>query len=108
MKNHLADKTNWKKMLQTLESDVDLADFREKIKKYFPKDSQKFYSSDEEIWKLDYPYQAPNDIKVFTLDKKPEFTGVLKGIKGQYLYFEGGNFINVRSHEGYVIDFSAG
>ena len=108
MKNHLADKTNWKKMLQTLESDVDLADFREKIKEYFPKDSQKFYSSDEEIWRLDYPYEAPNDIKVFTLDKKPEFTGVLKGIKGQYLYFDGGNFINVRSHEGYVIDFSAG
>ena len=56
-------------MLQTLESDIDLADFREKIKEYFPKDSQKFYSSDEEIWRLDYPYEAPNDIKVFTLDK---------------------------------------
>ena len=28
----------------------------------------------------------------------------LTGIKGQYLGFEGGNFINVRGHEGYVIE----
>jgi hypothetical protein len=69
MKNHLADKTNWKKMLQTLESDVDLADFREKIKEYFPKDSQKFYSSDEEIWSWIIHMKHLNDIKVFTLDK---------------------------------------
>ncbi len=35
---------------------------------------------------------------------KPEFEGVLEGIKGQYLYFNEGDFINVRSHEGYVIE----
>lgn len=105
LKKHLADKTNYRKMLEDdFEDDLDLADFRNKIEQYFPQDFQKFYNNEGEILKLDYPYQAPDKINAFTLDKKPEFEGVLKGIKGQYLSFEGGNFINIRSHEGYVID----
>lgn len=106
LKEHLADKTNWKKMLQDeYEDDLDLENFREKIKSIFPKDFIKFYKEDTEIQRFDYPYEAPKTINTFTLDKTPEFEGVLKGIKGQYLCFEGGNFINVRSHEGYVVEF---
>ncbi|QBO57833.1 DUF2797 domain-containing protein [Chryseobacterium salivictor] len=105
MKEHLADKTNWRKMLEDdYEDDLDLADFREKIKNHFPEDFKNFYSGDEEIVKLDFPYEAPEKITSFTLDKNPEFEGVLKGIKGQYLAFEGGKFMNVRGHEGYVIE----
>lgn len=105
MKEHLADKTNWRKMLEDdYEDDLDLADFREKIKHYFPHDFKNFYSGEEEIVKLDFPYEAPEKITSFTLDKKPEFEGILRGIKGQYLSFEGGEFINVRGHEGYVVE----
>lgn len=105
LKNHLADKTNYKKMLQDdFEDDLDLTDFRNKVSEYFPNDFKKFAIDNGEIVKLDFPYEAPENITVFTLDKKPEFEGILKGIKGQYLYFEGGNFMNVRGHEGYVID----
>ena len=105
LKEHLADKTNWRKMLEDdFEDDLDLVDFREKIKDYFPEDFKSFYLMEQEMIRLDYPYQAPEKINSFTLDKKPEFEGVLKGIKGQYLYFEGGNFINVRGHEGYVVE----
>ncbi len=105
LKEQLPDKTNYKKMLQDeYEDDLDLANFREDIKKYFPSDFEKFYQHEEEIWKLDYPYEAPEKITAFTLDKNPEFEGVLQGIKGQYLSFEGGNVMNVRSHEGYVIE----
>lgn len=104
-KEHLADKTNWRKMLEDdYEDDLDLADFREKIKHYFPHDFKNFYSGEEEIVKLDFPYEAPEKITSFTLDKKPEFEGILRGIKGQYLSFEGGEFINVRGHEGYVVE----
>ena len=105
LKEHLPDKTNYKKMLQDdFEGEIDLADFRNKVKQYFPNDFASFYSDEEEIYKLDFPYQAPEKITSFTLDKNPEFEGILKGIKGQYLYFEGGNFMNVRGHEGYVIE----
>ena len=105
MKEHLSDKTNWRKMLEDdFESDLDLSDFREKVKDYFPESFKNFYSGEEEIVKLDFPYQAPEKITSFTLDKNPEFEGILKGIKGQYLSFEGGSFINVRGHEGYVVE----
>lgn len=105
MKEHLADKTNWRKMLEDdYEDDLDLADFREKIKEYFPEDFKSFYAGEEDIVKLDFPYESPEKINSFTLDKKPEFEGVLRGIKGQYLSFEGGNFINLRGHEGYVVE----
>lgn len=105
MKEHFADKTNWRKMLQDdFEDDLDLKDFQEKVKDYFPEEFKKFHLTDREIQRLDFPYEAPESINSFTLDKKPEFEGVLKGIKGQYLAFEGGNFINVRGHEGYVVE----
>ena len=58
----------------------------------------------EEIIELYFPYQSSEKISVFTLEKKPTFEGVLKGIKGQYLHFDGDYFINIRNHEGYVVD----
>lgn len=105
LKEHVADKTNWKKMLEDdYEDDLDLAQFREKIKNDFPVDFQNFYRDNNEVVRLDYPYVAPEKVTSFTLDKNPNFEGVLKGIKGQYLAFEGGHFLNVRGHEGYVVE----
>ncbi|MBW8362596.1 MAG: DUF2797 domain-containing protein [Kaistella sp.] len=107
MKEHLADKTNWRKMLEDdFEDDLDLADFREKVKNYFPENFKNFYTEDHTMVRLDYPYEAPEKITSFTLDKMPEFEGVLNGIKGQYLSFDGGSFLNVRAHEGYVIELT--
>ena len=108
LKEHLPDKTNYRKMLEEMSDDfedaVDLQDFRNKIEQYFPQDFQNFYKNSGEIVRLDFPYHAPEKITAFTLDKKPEFEAVLKGIKGQYLAFEGGNVMNVRGHEGYVVE----
>lgn len=105
LKKHIADKTNPKKMLaDDYEDTLDLVDFRNKIADYFPNDFKKFAVTEENVVRLDFPYEKPEKVNVFTLDKKPEFRGVLKGIKGQYLHFEGDEFINVRGHEGYVIE----
>lgn len=105
MKEHFADKTNWRKMLEDdYEDDLDLADFREKVKDSFPEEFKNFYSKDEEIVKLDFPYEAPEKIVSVSLEKIPNFEGILRGIKGQYLSFEGGEFINVRAHEGFVVE----
>jgi hypothetical protein len=104
MKKHFADKTNWRKMLEDdYEDDLDLANFREKVKDHFPEEFKNFYYSGEEIVKLDFPYEAPEKITSVSLDKNPNYEGVLRGIKGQYLSFEGGDFINVRAHEGFVV-----
>lgn len=105
LKEHLPDKTNYKKMLQDdYEDDLDLTDFREKIKQYFPENYQNFYRDDTEVLRLDFPYEASENISVISMDKNPEIGGKLKGIKGQYISFEDGKCLNVRSHEGYVIE----
>lgn len=104
MKNYLADKTNYRQMLTTTKVDADLLRVRSAIKDKFPEDSKKYYIPDGDLWNFVYPYEVPSKIKVFTLDKQSEFTGILKGIKGQYLEFDDGNFINVRNHAGYVVD----
>ena len=67
-------------------------------------ESKKFAINEEKIWKIDFPYTAPEKILAFTLDKHPKFSGILQGIKGQYLCFQDGNVINIRNHEGYVVD----
>lgn len=92
-------------MLQDdFEDDLDLKDFRDKVKESFPEEFKNFYFDEGHVHRLDFPYESPKSITSFTLDKKPEFEGILKGIKGQYLSFEGGNFINMRGHEGYVVE----
>ena len=105
LKKHIPDKTNWRKMLQDeREDNLDLLDFRNKIEHLFPKESKMFAIYEEDIWRLDFPYTAPEKISAFTLDKVPNFEGILKGVKGQYLHFEGDLFMNIRNHEGYVIE----
>ncbi|QCX53183.1 DUF2797 domain-containing protein [Elizabethkingia sp. JS20170427COW] len=106
LKEHMPDKTNFRKMLQNQVEDINLFDIRDNVHAYFPEDFRDLYSTDEELWTLDYPYESPDKVKPFTLDKKPEFKGILKGIKGQYIHFEGDHFINIRGHEGYTIDFT--
>ncbi|MFC6269150.1 DUF2797 domain-containing protein [Frigoriflavimonas asaccharolytica] len=105
LKEHVADKTNWRKMLKDeMEGDLDLEDFRNKVKENFPEEFEKFYSGEEKVWKMDFPYEANEKISSVNLEKTPEFEGVLKGIKGQYLSFEDGSVMNVRSHEGFVVE----
>jgi hypothetical protein len=38
-----------------------------------------------------------------SLEKTPEFTGRLSGIRGQYLIFEDSRVFNVRGHEGHEV-----
>jgi len=47
--------------------------------------------------------QYPEKVKSLNLSKTPNFEGVLKGIKGQYLIFEDNTVFNVRGNEGNYI-----
>jgi len=42
-----------------------------------------------------------------SFDKTPVIEGRLMGIKGQYLLFEGGEVLNMRKHQAYVLEFAA-
>ncbi len=107
LKKYFSDKTNFRKMLSTEPSDRIKNELLQKyyeIQIFFPQQYNKFYLENQEIIELYFPYQSSEKISVLTLEKKPIFEGVLKGIKGQYLHFDGDYFINIRNHEGYVVD----
>ncbi len=54
-----------------------------------------------------YPVEVwPTKVKSFNLDKDPVAGGVLQGIKGQYLMFDGG-VINLRKFTGYQVEVRA-
>jgi hypothetical protein len=46
----------------------------------------------------------PEKPKSLNLEKDLSYSGVLKGIKGQYLIFEDDTVFNIRANEGLVVD----
>ena len=107
LKEHVSDKTNWRKMLTNNVIDVDLNEEKEKLFPYIPDEVKPYYleNKSKEI-EIDFPVnQYPTKIKSLNLDKTPTYQGKLKGIKGQYLIFEDGTVFNVRNWEGYVVEF---
>ena len=104
LKEHLADKTNWRKMLMNLHPDVDLISKKEEIKNLLNQEYLEYIDFDSKVININYPVISyPVKLKSIGFDKEEIFTGVLKGIKGQYLMFENGIVMNIRKHEGYVI-----
>lgn len=107
LKDHIADKTNWRKMLKNDIDDEDLVATRESLKKYIPEEALEYYIASNSETNIEFPVlQYPTKLKSLNLDKTPEYQGTLKGIKGQYLLFEDGTVFNVRNYEGYVVSFS--
>ncbi|RKS56049.1 uncharacterized protein DUF2797 [Gillisia mitskevichiae] len=107
LKAHVADKTNWRKMLTNDVKDLDLAEEREKLRQFIPEEAMQYFLGDNKETEIHFPVlQYPKKVKTLNLTKAPFFEGVLKGIKGQYLLFEDGTVFNVRSHEGFVVEMS--
>ena len=66
-----------------------------------------YFSENDEIIDLNYPVlEYPSKVKSRSFEKTPIVEGVLKGIKGQYLIFEGGEVFNVRTHTGYYVEIN--
>lgn len=104
LKKHVADKTNWKKMLCNQLEMVDLFETRNQLKAHLPEETQVHFLNNTEGTKIDFPVlQYPQKCKSLKLNKNTFYEGVLKGIKGQYLIFEDGMVFNVRNHEGFEV-----
>ncbi len=108
LKNHYADKTNWQKMLKNEIPNADLIKERASLKYLIPKEAQDYFDLNaNDLYELHFPVlEYPKKVTSLSLDKSPNFTGKLKGIKGQYLIFEDGTVFNVRTFEGYVVKIS--
>jgi hypothetical protein len=117
MKEWVADKTNWRKMLKHDVEIMDLAQERDKLFKLaegaladlrlqFPNEQIKLLDS-AELWQFEYPsLQWPEKIKTFNLEKQSVIEGKLLAIKGQYLILDSGCF-NVRKHTSFDVSLSA-
>lgn len=104
LKEHIGDKTNWRKMLTNDVDDEDLVEYRNRLRKYIPEEAAPYYIESNTETHLEFPVlQYPTKVKSLNLDKTPHYTGVLKGIKGQYLIFEDNTVFNIRGSEGYVV-----
>jgi hypothetical protein len=108
LKNYFSDKTAWQAMLKnTSTSTYDLPQEKMNANRLLPLELQQYFSDDDKIWKLNYPVlQFPEKVVGVTFDKEPVVSGVLSGIKGQYLLFADGRVLNIRRHSGYWLEVS--
>ena len=107
LKAHISDRTHWQRMLKNDIIEADLLQKKGELLETLPEDLRQYViSEDEDVTTIHFPMNDyPQKIKSIGFDKTPEIEGVLKGIKGQYLYFEEGRVLNIRKHTGYIISF---
>jgi hypothetical protein len=117
-KQHVSDRTDWRKMLKGQAEQVDLESVRQTLMTECAEEItllQQRFGVDEIVplnnqnaINIDYPVETyPTKVSSFNFDKTPEVSGVLKGIKGQYLIFDKG-VINIRKFTGYNITMTVG
>lgn len=112
----IADKTNWRTLLKgnneplalkeaALELLPQVEEAIAKIQAEHGDDSVELL--DENILDITFPVnEFPTKIVSHNFDKNPEVTGVLNGIKGQYLLFDTG-VINIRKFGSYEVTVTA-
>jgi hypothetical protein len=104
LKDHVADKTNWRKMLKNDIEDVDLKSWQHKLKAFIPEEAQEYFIENNSLTQINFPvHQYPETPKSLNIAKEKSYTGKLVGIKGQYLIFEDQKVFNIRSNEGIVV-----
>jgi len=65
------------------------------------------YLPNERLIDISFPIaNHPSKIKSLCLTKTPEISGILQGIKGQYLILNSG-VINIRKYTGYEVSFNS-
>lgn len=105
MKDHVADKTPWQRMVKNEVPEVDLLVEKKRLSAFIPEEVVARPNFDLETMTITYPVESyPLKAKSLNLDKTNELEAKLMGIKGQYLLFENGIVFNVRSHEGYIVN----
>ncbi len=104
LKEHVADKTNWRKMLKNDIEDENLVDWRNRLSAYIPEEVKEYFIENNTETQLQFPVsQYPEKPKSLNIVKEQSYSGKLVGVKGQYLIFEDQTVFNVRANEGLVV-----
>ena len=115
LKKQVSDRTDWRKLLKGLPQEQDMVAARERLIGLVQSDLEALKQSNADLeWEqlddapiqLTYPVDYyPEKIVSLNLDKTPEISGTLMGIKGQYLILDCG-VINIRKFAGYEVTAS--
>lgn len=112
---HVSDKTSWQQMLKNQIEILDMPSLRDALlekctteiatlRQRYGDAAIRFTDRASPI-PIIYPVQEyPHKVKSFNLDKDPQISGILQGIKGQYLLLDSG-VINIRKFAGYEIEW---
>jgi len=104
LKDHVADKTNWRKMLKNDVEDENLTEWRNTLAQYIPEEAKEYFIENNTETNLNFPVDKyPLKPKSLNLVKQHSYLGKLVGVKGQYLIFEDETVFNVRANEGLVV-----
>lgn len=114
LKQHVNDKTNWRAMLKNQVTEIDLLAEKHRLLALAARELAHALGQyddgvievlkDEAPTEIHYPVLAyPEKITSLSLDKTPEVSGRLQGIKGQYLILDTG-VMNVRKFGGYNVE----
>lgn len=107
LKEHFADKTNWRSMLKGAEILIDLKEEKKKVQSLLPSELSSFYIKEDELRKIHFPIEkTPEKITSINLDKTPYISDKLVGIKGQYLIFKSDYVLNIRTYGGYLVELN--
>lgn len=110
LKEHIADKTDWRKLLRGEGVEVNLQEEKKRLSACVSKEKSHYLvagGENDRVYEYKYPvieYLAK--ASSWNLLKQNEIRGRLQGIRGQYLLIEGKG-LNVRNHTGYHIKFQA-
>lgn len=117
MKKHVADRTDWRRMLKGEPEPCDMLERRDALAELCQEDIAQAVQitakttgegkiallSDEQPQAFTFPVQRyPQKVSAHNFDKRPQVEGTLMGIKGQYLIFDTG-VLNVRKFAGYRV-----
>lgn len=105
LKDAFTDRTSWQKMLKNLVLDeIDWEGAFDLAAGSLPEEFEEYWVEDEPPLYLNYPVQTyPEKVKSLSFDKLDTVEGVLHGVKGQYLLFDGNRVLNIRKHNGYTL-----
>jgi len=108
LKSFITDKTNWRVMLKNETGPADLvatkASLLGKVSSLI--DDLDAKTLPDDVVNIDYPVlKYPTKVVSLSFDKTPVISGVLNGIKGQYLLLETG-VLNIRKFGSYNLTIS--
>jgi len=102
---YISDRTKWRQMIKGEYDFVNLIDKKIELSLLLSNEYSEYIINQNDLVKLHYPMKSnPEKICSINLDKTPDVSGIITGIKGQYMILDNYNVLNVRKYTGYYIN----